>query len=114
MDLKNLFLEPASHQLIKNRSGQIIAWSTHKSPTGHGLVVRADWLQEILTTHNLDCLWITVGEREAWNDGDQYGAQAYRRFNAIELLSRNRRSSTHWFEDFPAGRGSECVMAKIA
>lgn len=101
MRLERIELDPQSFQLLRNRESEVIAWSVAKSDFGHGIVVRADWLHAVLSAHDLDCLFITVGEREAWNDGDQYGAAAYRRFNCVQLLSNNGWSSDCWNEDHP-------------
>lgn len=67
-----------------------------------GIMVHADWFEAFLAAHALDCIWMIVGEREAWADGDQDGARAYRRFNSLTLLSKGKRRVSCWNEDHGA------------
>lgn len=99
MEAGKLGLEPLSPNLIMGADGTLVGWSTREAGHQSGLLMRADWIEKFLTEQNFDCVWIVVGEREAWADGDQAGARAYRRFNSLTLLSGGKRKVVSWNED---------------
>lgn len=99
MEAGELCLEPLSPHLIKGADGTVVGWSARKAGDQSGLLMRADWIEKFLAAQDLDCIWIVVGEREAWADGDQAGARAYRRFNSLTLLSGGKRKVVSWNED---------------
>lgn len=105
MEDADLELHPSTHQIIRDDAKRCVAWSSAERGGDSGIIVRQDWFENYLQSSDLDCVWVITGEREAWNDGDQAGAAAYRRFNCLKLYSNGAWSTVTWNEDHPAALG---------
>ena len=112
MEECDLHLDPLTHHRTLDSSGRHVAWSNCSKWGDSGIVVRQEWFDDFLRESDLECVWMVVGEREAWNDGDQTGAAAYRRFNRLRVYSNGEWfPEVCWNKDYPAGRGSEPAEA---
>jgi hypothetical protein len=67
MDDERLRLSPHCPNLIESAAGETIGWCGQER-NNSGLVVSQDWFSDFLRRANLECVWITVGERQAWDE----------------------------------------------
>ena len=98
MGEERLRLSPHCPNLIENAAGETIGWCGQKHHNS-GFVVHQDWFFDFLRRANLACVWITVGEREAWGEDSDDVATVCRRFNSIIRLEDGRAIAERWYED---------------
>ena len=98
MDEERLRLSPHCPDLIESAAGETIGWRGQER-NNSGFVVHQDWFFDFLRRANLACVWITVGEREAWDEDGDDGATVVRRFNSIIRLVARRAITERWYED---------------
>jgi hypothetical protein len=98
MDEERLRLSPHCPDLIESAAGETIGWRGQER-NNSGFVVHQDWFFDFLRRANLACVWITVGEREAWDEDGDDGATVVRRFNSIIRLVDRRAITERWYED---------------
>jgi hypothetical protein len=101
MGSERLRLSAVRQNCIEDANGQVVAWNS-SWPDNIGLVVRRSWLEVFLRRANLACVWLTVGEREAWADDEDRGALVYRRFNSVVRQDNSGLVATRWYEDTDA------------
>lgn len=66
------------------------------------MLIRENWLLDFLARENLACVWMIVGEREVWEDGNNGAATAKRRFNSVVRLHDGEMFSDRWYENCEA------------
>jgi hypothetical protein len=101
MSSEGLQLAGRSPRIICSQSTEPIGWSSCL-PDNEGMLIRENWLLDFLARENLACVWMIVGEREVWEDGNNGAATAKRRFNSVVRLHDGEMFSDRWYENCEA------------
>ena len=113
MGEERLRLSPHCPNFIESAAGEMIGWCGQER-NNSGFVVRQDWFFDFLRRANLACLWIIVGEREAWGEDNDHGAWVVSRLiKSIIRLEDGRKIAERWHEDTDLSRRATSLEAGL-
>jgi len=93
-----LTADKSDASIYKGSNGQVAFFGGKLPKGGSFAFIDANLLGDFLTANDLECLWLFVGERNAWPDGDNDNA-AWRRSEGLCWFEDGKSVSTNWKSD---------------